>query len=68
MELGVVVLVDLERVKIPKANLVGANLSFSKLNARGGQTDRAGLFGTSQGAVPLDIGTAGRQGRGTEDR
>ena len=35
---------------------------------RGGQTDRAGLFGTSQGAVPLDIGTAGRQGRGTEDR
>jgi hypothetical protein len=32
MELGVVVLVDLERVKIPKANLVGANLSFSKLN------------------------------------
>ena len=35
---------------------------------RGGQTDRAGLFGTSQGSVPLDIGTAGRQGRGTEDR
>src|SRR3984957_11777062 len=33
---------------------------------RGGQTDRAGLFGTSQGAVPLDIGTAGRQGRGTD--
>ena len=32
------------------------------------QTDRAGLFGASQGPFAVDTGPVGRQGRGTEDR
>src|SRR5580704_7032000 len=35
---------------------------------RRGQTNRAGLFGTAQGARKMDVASSGRQGRGTEHR